>query len=211
MSAWLTRIILNAGSRTARRDLGDADALHKRVMSLVPNDLGERARATAGVLYRYDETDQAGPHLLIQTQLPIDSSLLPDQYGSLAVRDLTPLLNLLRADMAVHYRIVGNPTKRLGRTSERSGKLVALRGDEADQWWHNRAHASGLILRTLISTSLPDIRGKGPGRVQHAATRFEGIAVIKDADLARQAVLSGVGRGKAHGCGLLSLAPADLR
>lgn len=209
MTAWLTRIVLDPRNRAAGRDLGDADALHKRVMSLVPNDLGEQARAKAGVLYRYDETGTAGPHLLIQTGLPISPALLPDRYGTLAVRDLTPLLQVLRADMAVRYRIVGNTAKRLGRTSERPGKLVALRGPEADQWWHTRAEASGLILRTLISTALSDIRGKGPGRVQHAVTRFDGIAVIKDPDLVRQAVLSGVGRGKAHGCGLLSLAPMD--
>ncbi|MGP3959728.1 type I-E CRISPR-associated protein Cas6/Cse3/CasE [Nonomuraea sp. 3N208] len=209
MTAWLTRIVLDPRSHAARRDLGDADALHKRVMSLVPDELGEQARAKAGVLYRYDETGTVGPHLLIQTGLPIDNSRLPARYGSLAVRDLTPLLDLLRADMTVRYRIVGNPTKRLGRTSEREGKLVALRGMEADQWWHARAEASGLILHTLISTALPDIRGKGPGRVQHAATRFDGIAVIKDPGLVRHAVLAGIGRGKAHGCGLLSLALTD--
>jgi CRISPR system Cascade subunit CasE len=191
MTAWLTRIVPEARSQAVRRDLRDAEALHKRVMSLVPDGLGEQARAKAGVLYRYDETGA------------VDAARLPDQYGSLAVRDLSPLLDRLQPDMAVQYRIVANTTKRLGRTSERAGKLVALRDAEADQWWK----ASGLILRTLISTSLPDIRGKGPGGVRHAATRFDGMAVVKDPDLVRQAVLGGIGRGKAYGCGLLSLAP----
>ncbi|GGO81320.1 type I-E CRISPR-associated protein Cas6/Cse3/CasE [Nonomuraea cavernae] len=207
MTAWLTRIVLEPRSKTAQRDLRDAEALHKRVMSLVPDGLGEQARAKAGVLYRYDETGAVGPHLLVQSGLPIDAARLPQQYGSLAVRDLTLLLDLLHSDLAVRYRIVGNTTKRLGRTSERAGKLLALRGAEADQWWHARAEANGLILRTLTSTPLPDVRGKGPGAVRHAATRFDGLAVVKDPDLVRQAVLNGIGRGKAYGCGLLSLAP----
>jgi CRISPR system Cascade subunit CasE len=207
MTAWLTRIVPEPCNQAVRRDLRDAEALHKRVMSLVPDGLGEQARAKAGVLYRYDETVAVGPHLLIQTGLPIDASRLPDKYGSLAVRDLSPLLEVLKPDIGVRYRIVANTSKRLGRTSERAGKLLALRGDEADQWWQVRAEANGLILRTLISTSLPDIRGKGPAGVRHAAARFDGIAVVKDPELVRQAVLQGIGRGKAYGCGLLSLAP----
>ncbi|RBQ18066.1 type I-E CRISPR-associated protein Cas6/Cse3/CasE [Spongiactinospora rosea] len=210
MSTWLTRIVPEPRSRLARLDLRNAEALHKRVMSLVPDGLGERARAQAGVLYRYDDTSAVGPHLLIQTRAPVDATRLPDQYGTLAVRDLTPLLNMLRPELAVQYRIIANTSKRLGRTSERSGKLVALRGPEADEWWHARAQANGLILRTVVSTSLPDIRSPGKAGIRHAATRFDGIAVVKDAELVQQAVLNGIGRGKAYGCGLLSLAPTAL-
>ncbi|MBN6054470.1 type I-E CRISPR-associated protein Cas6/Cse3/CasE, partial [Nonomuraea sp. RK-328] len=207
MTAWLARIVLDPRSRAAQRDLRDAEALHKRVMSLVPDGLGEQARVKASVLFRYDETSAVGPHLLIQTGLPIDTAHLPKQYGSLAVRDLTPLLDALHADMTVRYRIIGNTVKRLGRTAERAGKLVALRGAEAEQWWHARAESNGLLLRTLIPTSLPDIRGKGKGSVRHAVTRFDGVALVKDPELVRRAVVEGVGKGKAYGCGLLSLAP----
>jgi CRISPR system Cascade subunit CasE len=38
---------------------------------------------------------------------------------------------------------------------------------------------------------------------------FDGIAVIKDAELVRAAVQTGIGRGKAYGCGLLSIAPME--
>lgn len=77
----------------------------------------------------------------------------------------------------------------------------------AEEWWKAKAEAAGLILRTLISSSMPDIRGVGEDAVQHAATRCDGVAVIKDAELVRAAVRAGIGRGKAYGCGLLSLAP----
>ncbi|MFG1949298.1 type I-E CRISPR-associated protein Cas6/Cse3/CasE [Nonomuraea sp. NPDC048826] len=207
MTTWLTRIVPEPRSHAAQRDLRDAEALHKRVMSLVPDGLGDQARAKAGVLYRYDETGTVGPHLLIQTGMPIDTTRLPQQYGSLAVRDLTPLLDALNTNMGIRYRIIANTAKRLGRNSDRPGKLVSLRGPEADQWWHARAEGNGLILKTLISTSLPDVRSKGKDGVRHAATRFDGIALIKDPELVRQAVLKGIGRGKAYGCGLLSIAP----
>lgn len=207
MTVWLTRIVLAPASAPARRDLRDADAMHKRVMSLLPDGLGEQARATAGVLYRLDDTQTIGPHLLVQTAQPVDASRLPARYGTVETRDLSPLLDALREGMAVRYRIVGNTAKRLGRTSDRPGKLVALRGEDADEWWRTRAETNGLVVHTLISTALPDLRSRGKDGIRHAATRFDGVAMIKDADRVRQAVRTGIGRGKAHGCGLLSLAP----
>lgn len=207
MNAWLTRIVLSPLSREVRSDLRSAEMLHKRVMSLLPDGIGASARASAGVLYRYDETQTTGPHLLVQSWLPTDPAKLPKGYGAVETRDLAPLLDALCTGLAMRYRISANTAKRLGRTSERAGKLVALRGPEAEAWWHARAESSGLLLRTLVSTSQADIRGRGKDTICHAVARFEGVAVIREPDSVRQAVLNGVGRGKAYGCGLLSLAP----
>ncbi|NAS22183.1 type I-E CRISPR-associated protein Cas6/Cse3/CasE [Herbidospora sp. NEAU-GS84] len=206
MTIWLTRIVVEPRCEAARRDLRDAEALHRRVMSLLPDGLGDQARNKAGVLYRQDDSANTGHHLLIQTALPVDFGKLPDRYGTLATRDLTPLLEALTEGTHVNYRIVANTTKRLGRNADRPGKLVSLRGESAEQWWHDRAAANGLLLHTVTATDLPDIRGRQK-KVTHAATRFDGVATIKDAELVRQAVAAGIGKGKAYGCGLLSLAP----
>ena len=42
--------------------------------------------------------------------------------------------------------------------------------------------------------------------MRHAVVRFDGIGVVTDPDALRAAVLTGIGRGKSYGCGLLSLA-----
>lgn len=63
-----------------------------------------------------------------------------------------------------------------------------------------------LTVLTVSAQSQRDIRTKGGIRL--AVVRFDGIATVTDAGLARQAVLEGIGRGKSYGCGLLSLAPA---
>ncbi|WP_349632395.1 type I-E CRISPR-associated protein Cas6/Cse3/CasE [Streptomyces lydicamycinicus] len=52
-------------------------------------------------------------------------------------------------------------------------------------------------------------RAQDKRRITHARTRFDGIAHIKDTELLRQRILDGIGRGKAYGCGLLTLAPAS--
>jgi CRISPR system Cascade subunit CasE len=211
MSAWLVRILPDLRHADARRDLTDAVRLHQRLMRLAPQGLGEHARQQAGVLYRLDETT-AGPQILVQTHAKPETAAFPDAYGRLDTRDLTPLLHQLRDGDVLHYRIAANTSKRLSRgAGPNEGKVVALRGADAEQWWADRAQRNGLALRTLNAHSQPDSTGtrNGAGRIRHAITRFDGIATVADTQLLRTAVLNGIGRGKSHGCGLLSIAPLE--
>jgi len=208
VTAWLVRIIPNPRNATARRDLNEAVRLHQRVMMLAPDGLGDRARQQTGMLYRVDDT-QAGTQILVQTRVKPEVSRFPDAFGRLDVRELTPLLDTLRPGVTVHYRLAANTTKRLGRTAgEKAGKLVALHGVAAEEWWATRAPGCGLSLRTLTAHVQPGVRGthRAGHQIQHAVTRFDGVAVVTDPDRLRAAVLAGVGRGKSHGCGLLTLA-----
>ncbi|WP_018830285.1 type I-E CRISPR-associated protein Cas6/Cse3/CasE [Salinispora tropica] len=204
MTAWLTRIALDLRHQAARQDLRDITAVHRRVMSLVPDGLGEQPRHHAGVLFRFDHTT-AGPVLLVQTALPPDPTRLPDGYGTIDTRDVTPLLKALTNGMVVHYRIAANASKRAWK-GDSAGKIVALSGQQAEQWWQRKAEHTGLNLRYLHAQPQPAARGRAIP-VRHAITLFEGQAVIADADQVRAAVLVGIGRGRSFGCGLLSLAP----
>lgn len=210
MNIWLTRITLNPRAHAVRTDLANAVGLHQRMMALMPDDLGDQARQRAGLLYRIEE-NHTGQHLLIQSQFEPDTSKLPAQYGTTATRRLDPLLERLDTNLTIHYRIAANTSKRAGRTSPHPGRIVALRGAAADQWWTQRAERCGLRLHTLTSTSMADIRGKhkntGPAdRIHHTITRFDGSATVTDPTALRQAIRDGIGRGKSYGCGLLSVA-----
>lgn len=203
---WLTRIISNTNDRDARRDLTDTARLHRRVMMLVPEGLGPEARHAAGVLFRVEDA-RAGTQILVQTAVEPQPSRLPAAYGQTAVRPLDPLLNALDKGMVLRYRIAANTSKRLGRTSEHAGKVVALRGAAAEQWWTDRAERHGLAIRTISAVRASDAIGRQEGpSVRHAVTRFDGLAVVTDPDAVRAAVRAGIGRGKSYGCGLLSLA-----
>jgi CRISPR system Cascade subunit CasE len=203
MTTWLTQITPDYRNPLVRNDLRDVIDMHKRVMMLVPDDLGDQARQQAGVLYRIDESPR-GPRILIQTQMHPQLARLPAGYGQAATRELGPLLNWLSTGALVRYRITANTCKR----KSHSTKVVALRGTAADEWWKERTTCSGLQLQSLISHPLDDaVGGDRRSGVRHAITRFDGIALVIDPATLRQAVLSGVGRGKSHGCGLLSLAP----
>lgn len=201
----LVRIALDLRNRSARHDLRDAVAVHRRVMSLVADGIGPQARQKAGVLFRLDQTP-TGPVMLVQSALPPNIERLPDGYGTAEIRDITPLIEALRPGMAVRYRIAANASKRVAKGTL-ARKVVPLSGIAADEWWHRKAEAIGLRLLSLRSDQQPPMVGRLK-TVRHGIVRFDGHAVICDAELVRSAVLSGVGRGKSFGCGMLSLAPA---
>ncbi|MGW2262305.1 type I-E CRISPR-associated protein Cas6/Cse3/CasE [Streptomyces sp. NPDC001780] len=79
-TAWLTRLVLNPAHRQVQYDLGNAAALHRRIMKLVPDHLGDRPRAQAGV-FRLEpdtpttpDTGPGTPVVLVQTQVPLNRS-----------------------------------------------------------------------------------------------------------------------------------------
>lgn len=223
MTLWLTRIVPSPSSSDARRDLsGSAQGirLHQRVLQMFPDGVEGPARSAFGVLFRAEETAR-GPQILLQSHIEPDSSRLPENYGKVETRSLEGLLNSLHEGAVVNYRCVANPVRKPGATTREVYKLppvVALSGNAAVEWWERQSTAAGLAPLHINARPLDAVRGtrgsKGPAakqRIQHSRTQFDGVGRVLDADLLRQKIAAGIGRGKAHGCGLLTLAPTRQR
>ncbi|MGW1901682.1 type I-E CRISPR-associated protein Cas6/Cse3/CasE [Streptomyces hirsutus] len=225
-TATLTRIRLNLRNAEVRRDLAHPGSLHKTIMLLVPEGLGDHPRQTAGLLFRLEHaTQHTPPALLIQSRMPPDLTRLPRSYGRTETRDLTPLLTALTAGRHVRYRITANASARRQRTdgdpffdtdTKPRHTDIPLHGDDALTWWQRKAAHAGLALHSAALTPMRRSRhpitrqhdDRQPDVFRHALTRFDGQATITDPDQLRHAVLRGIGRGKPYGAGLLSLAPA---
>lgn len=216
MTLWLTRIVPDTRSQDARRDLAGAIGMHRRIMSLYPFDAGPDPRARFGVLFRTEDTP-TGPHLLIQSTHEPDTTRLPDGYGTTLTRPLDALIDAIRPGLTIRYRCVASPVRKPGATTRALYNLppvVPLTGAAADEWWLRQADQSGIKPLTHHSQPLDTMRGErhpdgaAPQRIRHARTQFDGTAAIIDTDLLKATVLNGIGRGKAYGCGLLSIAPA---
>ncbi len=223
MTLWLTRILPSTGSPEARRDLsGNAQGirLHQRLLQMFPDGVEGPARVAFGVLFRAEETPR-GPQILLQSQVRPDPSRLPDTYGNVETRSLESLLSSLSKGVVINYRCVANPIRKPGATSREAYKLppvVALSGNAAVEWWERQAAAAGLEPLHIDAQPLAKVIGhktsKSPTTkqlIQHSRTQFDGTARILDADLLREKIAAGIGRGKAHGCGMLTVAPIRQR
>ncbi|MGW3649199.1 type I-E CRISPR-associated protein Cas6/Cse3/CasE [Streptomyces sp. NPDC000878] len=214
MSAALAWIRLNPHHRAVQRDLHDATQMHRTLMRLVPDNLGDAPRQKAGLLYRLDETDTTST-LLVQAAT-LDPARLPHGYGDTELKDLTPMFGALTKDRPIRYRIVVNPvkTERLSLDHKgQRGQRIPLTGQEADQWWTRRATEAGLHLHTMLPTPLDPARPRA-GRAslgRHHLVRYDGTATVTDPEALTHAVLTGIGRAKSYGAGLLSLAPAPRK
>ncbi|WP_326599295.1 type I-E CRISPR-associated protein Cas6/Cse3/CasE [Streptomyces sp. NBC_01803] len=209
---WITRLVPDPRNATARKDLNSAVALHHRIMAFFPDGLGDRARQQAGVLFRIEESPGRETTILIQSGLRPVPERLPETYGAAQTKPLDPLLDQLRTGDRVHYRLVANATRKLGRNTQDGcpHQVKPLYGADADAWWERQAARAGLDILSVRSMSLSDATGRrvdGAHRITHARTRFDGIASITDAGALRTAIVHGIGRGKSYGCGLLSTIP----
>ncbi|WP_031088810.1 type I-E CRISPR-associated protein Cas6/Cse3/CasE [Streptomyces sp. NRRL WC-3549] len=215
MTTWLTRLVPDARSREARRDLAGATGMHRRIMSLFPPDAGPDPRARFAILFRTEDAP-TGTHILIQSNHEPDLARLPAGYGTALTRPLDALLDALQSGLTIRYRCVASPVRKPGATTRALHNLppvVALTGTAADEWWLRQADLSGLKSLTLLSHPLDAAQGRRPTtgtpqRIHHARTQFDGTAAVIDPDLLRTKITEGIGRGKAYGCGLLSIAPA---
>ncbi|MFF3432201.1 type I-E CRISPR-associated protein Cas6/Cse3/CasE [Streptomyces sp. NPDC002602] len=204
----LAQLRLEERSRDVHRDLTDATSLHNRVQALFPDNLGPQPRAATNTLFRV-EREAAGPVLLIQSTLPINRNGLPAGYArDIAYRDLNPLLDWAAEGRVVRYRVDAHPSMSQSLPGQR-GKRVPLRGEEALQWWERQAGKAGLDNQLALDIPQPDVRARrGSAKpVRYSVIRFEGVARVIDPIALRETITTGIGRGRAYGLGLLSIAP----
>ena len=101
-----------------------------------------------------------------------------------------------------------------------SGKRVPLTLEQQKQWMREQAKRGGFSLTysgigdeehdtfevayrsTIGFKKIPTDKE----RVTLSVATFEGSLIIEDADELRQALCAGIGKAKAYGCGLLTLA-----
>lgn len=208
---YLSRLVLNPTSRAVQQDLSNPYQLHRTVMSGFPPLLTKHER----VLYRL-EMQRAEPQIsvLVQSHDQPNWSRLEDRdYLARPAEVKTFNLNPAAGDV-YRFRLLANPTKRLGKNDRAAGSRVGLQREE-DQlaWLHRKGEMHGfrLLMVQVAVMNQPDGWKEQEGkvhRIRQVGVRFDGLLEINKPDLFAEAVSKGIGSGKGLGFGLLSLAPA---
>ena len=155
--------------------------------------------------------------------------------GGVVIRETDAFLEQLDAGQRWGFRLCVNPTFRDSRQVNGRGQakvLAHVTQDQQTQWVLARAARLGfkVVTSAEYGGDLPVLedrggqrvdgsnllingveRGiaefkRGSSRVTLALATFEGVLEVTDPDALRHGLVHGIGRGKAYGCGLMTLA-----
>ncbi|MDQ2787635.1 MAG: type I-E CRISPR-associated protein Cas6/Cse3/CasE [Chloroflexota bacterium] len=230
---YLSKLTLNLRDRNARRALGDCHMLHTTLMRAFPSLEEPNPRAAIGLLYRVEPSRAARVCILAQSIKEPNWADLPAWCVENETKPVVALYDRIVAGQTLTFRLRANPTKIAGERPE-GGQLMnahrkALRDPVKQMEWLIRAGERGgfdpvfvhvarrAVDGAVIGTvDVPDVRivpepdVRGDSHRTLGSVRFEGRLTVRDAALFRRTLADGVGRGKAYGFGLLSVAPARL-
>lgn len=219
----LTRMTINPARRDARRLLGSPQAMHAAVMAAFPADPTGDGR----VLWRLDNDPEGHrPLLYLLSPDKPDLTHLVEQAGwptlekGWQTRDYQPLLDRLADGQQWAFRLTANPVRRI-RPDKQSRGLVRAHVTAAQQttWLLEQAPSSGFEIGKVADGSpavtVADRRTlsfrRQTSTVTLATARFDGTLTITRLEDFRHVLLSGLGRGKAYGCGLITVAGPPRR
>ncbi|WP_027945940.1 type I-E CRISPR-associated protein Cas6/Cse3/CasE [Amycolatopsis taiwanensis] len=221
---FLSKLTVNVTSREFRRDYADVHRMHRTVMSAFPDASQQHAaRQAHGALWRLD-TAQRGFILYVQSHTKPDWTPLPRGYLTepARVRDLQPVLDAVQPGRKLAFRLVANPTRSIhteGTPGQRGrGKRVPHRNPEKQiEWLARQGERHGFVIpiaangqADVAPSSTPTLRGHKNDKQKQLITvepvRYDGHLIITDPETFTNALLNGVGRAKAFGCGLITLA-----
>lgn len=228
----LTRVSINPARRNGRKLLTNPQAMHAAVRASFPPDISEE---DARVLWRVDQQNHESVLYIVGPEKPT-GALIVEQAGwdsrPAQSADYDRFLASLMKGQRWHFELVGNPT--YAEPNGKRGKIKAhVSVRHQLDWLYKQADRAGFALAPRIDDECSDEerarwdigdapmvmerwtdsfnRGKEPrssrNQVRIAKARFSGTLEITDAEALRYALTHGIGRARAYGCGLLTLAP----
>ena len=222
---FLTKIDLAPERRLARKYLGSPQAMHAVVMGATGGNIGD---GPGRVLWRGDRGTTTALYIL--SPLEPDCSQLVAEVGAAGTQartlDYSPFLASLDAGQLWAFRLAANPSYSASRgpgvRGQRYGHVTV---EQQRQWLVERAPRHGFELMPVdhvddegsdgavmvVHRERPVFNrrrseGEGRDRVTINRTVYEGVLRITDPESLRRALIAGIGRSKAYGCGLMTLA-----
>jgi CRISPR system Cascade subunit CasE len=232
----LTRFRINTARVGARRLLSSPQVLHAAVMSSfadAPSHGGDSPR----VLWRVDHNSRAEVLLYIVSPDRPDLTHLVEQAGwpttptvGWQTYDYTRFLKRLAVGDTWAFRLTANPVHSIRRKEGEATKRTAhLTPRHQMRWLLERQDSAGFGVlekpatrrllpegdeHELVVHNQRDLSfGKTEqptgrkNRVKLTAVTFDGRLRVTDPDALRRTLTSGLGKAKAYGCGLMTLAP----
>jgi CRISPR system Cascade subunit CasE len=225
----MTRLFLNPQKRQGRRLLADPQAMHAAVRSAFPPDIDED---TTRVLWRVDSRQHEHVLYIVGPEQP-DAAHLVEQAGWMTrpaqTADYSRLQSTLTLGQQWRFELTANPVRsKAGARGTRGSVVPLVSPDSQLAWLAGRSESAGF--RILPYAGVPDgaegitaldaavveqntlrferrkAEGKAGRHVSLRTARFTGNLEVTDVEALQRTLNQGLGRAKAYGCGLLTLA-----
>lgn len=218
MTTTLTRVLINPQRRQARKLLTNPQAMHAAVRATFPPDIEQE---DARVLWRVDHRGHEHVLYVVGPERP-DATGLVEQAGwatrPAQTAEYTRFLAALKKGQRWHFELVANPV--MSKAGERGtrGKVVPhVTPEQQLDWLIKKSVNAGFSvagsgedgegLPTARVVERANLRFRRRDRTVTVRTaRFDGVLEVTDADALRSTLVHGLGKAKAYGCGLLTLA-----
>ena len=214
---FLSRMYLNPQRRKTVELLASPQKMHAAVMATSP-DLpgGPEGRK----LWRCDRDGQRVVLYVVSPDAPSFEHLQEQagwsQQETWKTRNYEQLLGQLTEGQRYAFRLTANPVHTV---TDSQGKKT-LYGHETPEyqmgWLMERQERMGISIPVVDDLPLVRVVGgkkvsfrRQNSRVTIQYATYEGLLDVAEADALREVLCSGIGKAKAYGCGLMTLAPVD--
>ncbi len=204
---YLSRIQLDISKRRTQLALASPSKLH----GAVEEAFSQKQRRN---LWRID-TLGGNTYLLILSSEKPQLSNITDQFGYENIagesKNYGKLLSRVEKGSTWHFRLVANPTRSIKKEGER-GKVTAHTAEKYQlEWLKLQSEKKGFYIfpdtvRVQGSNWKVFYKQGSKQKVRILEVAFEGRLKVEDADVFKDALVNGIGREKAYGMGLLTIA-----
>ncbi|ORI24128.1 type I-E CRISPR-associated protein Cas6/Cse3/CasE [Rhodococcus sp. 1168] len=218
---FLSKMPLNRRRRGAVKLISSPQAMHAAVQSCFPPGSFDESEGRA--LWRVDETERDSIALYVVSPVEPDLSHIVEQAGWQTGQmwksaEYGGFLSSLESGQRWGFRLRANPVHSAYKQDKAwaDTKPVAhVTVKHQQNWLLDRATKAGFSIpdgpqqeAALQVVDRSTLRfNKGGHAVTIGIATFEGVLQIEDPDLLRATLTNGLGRAKAYGCGLMTLAP----
>ena len=225
---YFSRIQLNPQRRESRKLLANPRAMHGAVEACFPP--ARNAQVGARNLWRVD-ADGADVRLyMVSPDIPDMQHLVENagwESSPAETTDYDRFLDGLRTGQEYSFRVTVNPVKRQFVQGQRGKLMPHLTEEQQLAWFHERSSSWGfetldfpqqrempneeITIKSVRVVKRHDrVFGKQDGDGRRTVTQRQvtiaGQLRVTSAGLLRSHLTGGMGRGKAYGCGLMTLA-----
>lgn len=218
---FLTKFQMNPQRRESVRLVGSPQRMHAAVLSTLPPEV---SRESGGrMLWRLDAPSKFEWNLYVVSPARPSFEVLQECCGwsqseSWKTADYAPFLAALLPGQRWRFRLTANPVRAQSNGRGRRGVVIPhVTADHQRDWLLKRAERHGFTVPMGEQGPLLDVsrrqqesftKGEQGSKQRATITRvqFDGILEVSDPRVLSVAMLNGIGRAKAYGCGLLTLA-----